>query len=504
MSTTTTAAGSLWLDRPEGRRYPAPGREQSFDVAVAGGGIAGLITALLLAREGLSVAVLEANRIGHGVTGATTAKVSALQQTVCSQVRRHHGDEIAGVYARASLAGVERIAALVDELAIDCDLERREAMTYAAEAGEVEAVHAEAEAVGLGGLNVKLSDDADLPFRVHAAALLPNQVQLQPLKLCEGLAAAIDSQPGSAVFEDARVLSVSTGSPCRVETPNGAVTADRVVVATHYPVLDRGLYFARLEAQRSYCVAARAPGLEPLAMAISAGSPTRSIRAHGDHLIVGGEGHAAGSREATPSRFAALEEFAARHWEVEALTHRWSAQDPIPYDHLPMIGPYIPREDRLFVTTGYMKWGLSTAAFGAELLRDRLTGRDNDWTSVFDPNRLSLRSAPGVAKLGAKFTVDMVADRLRPGEVASAAEVGTDEGRVVRDGHRLRGVYRDPDGAAHEVSLRCTHLGCLLRFNAAERSWDCPCHGSRFDVDGAVLEGPATKPLEEFPGSPPE
>jgi Rieske Fe-S protein len=231
-------------------------------------------------------------------------------------------------------------------------------------------------------------------------------------------------------------------------------------------------------------------------MSISAGSTTRSLRSYGDQLIVGGEGHSTGDTDATPERFRQLEAFARRHWDVDAVTHRWSAQDPVPYDHLPTIGPYGPRSSRLWVSAGFMKWGLTSATFGAMVLADLVAGRENAWASTFDPNRVSLRSSHELAQLGAKFSFDFVADRVKPAEASSARDVPSGEARVVRRGAGKVGVYRDEDGGLHAVSLRCTHLGCLLRFNSAERSWDCPCHGSRFDVDGDVLEGPAVHPLE--------
>jgi Rieske Fe-S protein len=299
------------------------------------------------------------------------------------------------------------------------------------------------------------------------------------------------------VFEHSRALAVQEGSPCRVRTADAEILADHVIVATHYPVFDRGLYFTRLKVQRSYCIAVRlAGGAPPEGMSISAGSPTRSLREHRGALIVGGEGHAAGSGSARPERFARLEAFAREHWDVDSVTHRWSAQDPSPYDHLPMIGPYRPGSRRLWVTTGFMKWGLAGATFGATILADRIAGRDNPWAETFDPARLSLRSAHEVAELGAKFTIDLVGDRLRPPQALASGGIPRGEARVVPDGLGGRkGVYRDDDGQLHAVSMRCTHMGCLVRFNAAERSWDCPCHGSRFDVDGRVLEGPAVDPL---------
>jgi glycine/D-amino acid oxidase-like deaminating enzyme/nitrite reductase/ring-hydroxylating ferredoxin subunit len=493
---TTSARQSLWLNTAGDAESYAPLQgEVHVDVAVIGGGIAGLTIALLLARDGATVAVLEAGRVGAGVTGCTTAKVSALQGTVYSTIRSTHDEEAAAVYAEASLAGVERLVALAGEEGIECDLERRPAYTYASQESERPAIEREAEAATAAGLAVETGDVPDLPLVVDAAVRLERQVQFHPVRYARGLAAAIVAG-GSRIFEHARALEVDEGSPCRVRTQDGVVEAGQLVVASHYPFLDRGFYFARLEAQRSYCIAVRlASGAPVHGMSISAGTPTRSLRSYGDLLIVGGEGHPTGSGDAQPERFERLEAFAREHWNVAAVTHRWSAQDPMPYDHLPMIGPYRPGSQRLWVSTGFMKWGLATATFGAMILADRIAGRDNAWANTFSPNRLSLRSAHEVAQLGAKFAFDMVADRLRPPQALSAGGVQKGEARVVPDGVGKKGVYRDESGALHAVSLRCTHLGCLLRFNAAERSWDCPCHGSRFDVDGNVLEGPAVQPL---------
>jgi Rieske Fe-S protein len=230
-------------------------------------------------------------------------------------------------------------------------------------------------------------------------------------------------------------------------------------------------------------------------MAISAGSSTRSVRSHGDVLIVGGEGHPTGSGRATSERFERLEAFAREHWAAGEVTHRWSAHDPVPYDHLPMIGPYHPGAGGLWVTTGYMKWGLATATYGAMILADLIAGRDNAWAAIFSPSRLSLTSSHEIAQLGAKFAADFVVDRLRPPQAVGSRGISRGQARTLPDGVGKKGVYRDLDGNLHAVSLRCTHLGCLLRFNAAEHSWDCPCHGSRFAPDGTVLEGPAVAPL---------
>jgi glycine/D-amino acid oxidase-like deaminating enzyme/nitrite reductase/ring-hydroxylating ferredoxin subunit len=496
MARTTSAAQSLWLDTAPSTDYPALAGNVEVDVAVIGGGIAGLTTALLLRRDGARVAVVEAARVGSGVTGCTTAKVSALQATVYSTIRARHGADAVAVYGAASAAGVERIARLADEESISCDLERRDASTYAADPFERSTVEQEAATISAAGLPVELTEATDLPYQVHGAVRLADQLQLHPVRYVQGLAAAVDGD-GSYVFEQTRVRAVREGSPCRVETSNGVVRAQHVVVATHFPILDRGLYFARLEPQRSYCIALRLRGgALPRGMSISAGSPTRSVRSAGDLLIVGGEGHPAGSAESSPERFTRLEEFARAHWDVAEVTHRWSAQDPVHYDHLPVIGAYRPKSERLWVASGFMKWGFATATFGAEILADRIAGRANPWADTFSPGRVSARSLHEVAQLGGRFAVDMVGDRLRKPDAENADDVPAGEARVVGTSADRRGVYRDEDGSLHAVSLRCTHMGCLVRFNSAERSWDCPCHGSRFDVDGAVLEGPAVDPLD--------
>ncbi|HEV2773507.1 MAG TPA: FAD-dependent oxidoreductase [Thermoleophilaceae bacterium] len=492
---TVSAAESLWLDNASFATYPAPRDDVQVDVAVLGGGITGLTTALLLKREGARVAVLEATGVGTGATGCNTGKVTALQSTILSTIRSTHGEEKAKVYADASLAAVELVAKLSADEGIACDLERRPAFTYAAEETAIETVEQEADAGRAAGLGVSLVDSIDVPYRIPAAVRLDDQVEFQPARYSQGLAAAVDGE-GSFVFEGTRALSVETGSPCRVRTSAATVTAGQVVDAAHYPLLDRGLFFARLEPTRSYCIAARVRGAPPRGLSISTGSTTRSLRSYGDLLIVGGEGHETGAGEASPARYDRLEQFARRHWEVDAVTHRWSAQDPTPYDSLPMVGRYSPRSTRLFVASGFMKWGLTGGTFAAVLLRDLLAGRDHPWASTFDPTRVTLRAAPKVARMNAKVALDFLGDRAKPAPTDSSASVPRGEARVVQDGLGKTGVYSDERGGLHAVSVRCTHLGCLLRFNAAERSWDCPCHGSRFDVDGAVLEGPATEPLE--------
>jgi glycine/D-amino acid oxidase-like deaminating enzyme/nitrite reductase/ring-hydroxylating ferredoxin subunit len=459
---------------------------------VLGGGITGLTTALLLKRRGARVAVVEAGRVGAGVSGNNTAKATALQSTVLTSITRTRGEDVADEYAVRSLAAVELVAQLAADEGIDCDLQRRDAYTVAVQDTELSDVEREFEAARRAGLRAEMTAEVDLPYPVAGAARLRDQVEFHPAKYVSGLAAAVDGG-GCRVFEDTRALSVSEGSPVRVETTHGQLTGERVVVATHYPVWDRGGYFARMEASRSYCVAARVRGEPSRGMSITTGAETWSYRSAGDLMIALGQSHAAGARGVDGSRYDAVEKHLREHWDVEQVTHRWSAQDPIPYDHTPLIGTYLPGDSRMYVATGFAKWGLTGGTMAATILSEQLSGGPG--TDAFSPHRVSPRGLPQLARMNAKVGVDLVGDRLMPGQISSSAELAPGAAGVLRSGTERTGVYRDDEGGLHAVSMRCTHLGCLVRFNAAETSWDCPCHGSRFDVDGAVLEGPAVRPL---------
>ncbi|MYW94204.1 FAD-dependent oxidoreductase [Amycolatopsis rubida] len=489
---TTTAEHSLWLDTARGTpRESLRGRERA-GVVVIGGGIAGLTTALLLARRGVDVAVVEASRVAEGASGNNTAKVTALQSTVYSTLARAHGSAVAARYAAAARAGVELVATLAEQ--VDCGLRRAPASTFALTIAERDTVRAEYQAAQRAGLPVEWSATLDLPVPVHGAVRLPDQVQLHPVDYVRGLADAVVAE-GGRVFENSRVRHVGASAPYQVRTEHGALAASAVVVATHYPILDRGLFFPRLEVQRSYCIAAvLRSGSPPQELAISAGHPAWSFAAHAGKLVLSGQGHPVGER-AGFSRYTELSEFAARHFDVERVTHRWSAQDPKSYDSIPVVGPYYPGARRLWVATGFGKWGLAMGTAAAAVIADGITGSVNPHRGLFSPQRLSSRSVPSLLRQNAKVAKDLVGDRLGSAEAKTAEDIAVDQARVLPDGLGRKGVYRDREGRLHAVSMRCTHLGCFVRFNAAERSWDCPCHGSRFDVDSAVLEGPADEPL---------
>jgi glycine/D-amino acid oxidase-like deaminating enzyme/nitrite reductase/ring-hydroxylating ferredoxin subunit len=437
------------------------------------------------------------------VSGHTTAKVTSQHGMIYARLRSKFGADGARAYAAANQAGLEWIAERVEHDGIVCDFRRQPAYLYMEHASGREKLEGEAEAAVEAGLPAALLESLPLPYPVAGAVGFERQAELHASKYLLALAERIGRASGR-MFEDSRAVAVSAGSPCTVTTTAGAVSAERVVVASHYPFLDRSLAFARLHPSRSYAIACRIAGEPPPGMYINGESPTRSLRAvpldGRELLLVGGEGHKTGEGGDTEQRYRALERFARAHWRLESIDYRWSAQDNAAVDGVPYVGRLMPRNDRLFMASGFAKWGMTGGTAAALLLADLLLGRDNPWAPFFDPNRLT--PLAGGAKLieeNARVAFHFLGDRLRKRGDRRLEDLAPGEGDIVRhDGRKVAGHRRD-DGTLVAVSPRCTHLGCQVVWNTAERSWDCPCHGSRFSPEGEILQGPAVRELERRP-----
>lgn len=480
--------------------YPAFDRDVTVDVAVLGGGIVGVTTALLLKREGLTVALVEADRVGAGVTGHTTAKLSSLHGLTYDSVRSGFGDDGARAYADLNEAGIALVRRLAEELAIECDLRTKPAFTYAPDESDAQKVRTEVEAARAAGLRATFATDTGLPFPVAGAIRVEDQAEFHPRRYLLGLARAVDGD-GSAVFEHTRALRVHDGAPARVETTGRTVTADHVVVATHIPFLDRGLYFARTHPERSYALLCRIAGEPPEGMYLSTEQPAHTLRSvplEGEELLlVGGESHKTGEGGDVAARYARLEAFAREYFDVRSVDYRWATQDNMPIDGVPYVGRLAPLSKRLLTATGFKKWGLAAGTAAGEVLRDAVLDCPNPWAELLDPGRFKpLAAARSAVTENAKVGAHFVADRLLRGVSLTVGDLGPGEAGIVRDGLRRLAAYRDESGEVHAVSAACTHLHCFVAWNSGDRTWDCPCHGSRFGIDGQVLHGPATQPLD--------
>ena len=488
---------SLWIATSAHDALPPLDGDARADVVVVGAGITGLTSSWLLTDAGLDVLLLEAGEVCSGVTGYTTAKVTALQSTIYSKLAKTWNDEVASTYAAANLAAVARMRKLVETLGIDCNWVGASAFTYSEGDEGVAEIEAEIEAATRAGLAATFTTDTDLPYRVAGAARLDHQAQFHPRRYCLGLVDAIRGR-GGRVVEHTRARYVDVDER-RVVTDRGVVQADAVVLATHLPFPKAGGYFARAKPMRSYAVAIE-PGPEarlPEGMYISVDEPMRSIRSAADRwIIVGGEGHKVGQDPDTTRRYQALESWSGERFAPARVGHRWSAQDYVSADHLPFIGRLSPGSERVYVGTGYGKWGMTNGTVAAIILADLIQGRDNEWAATFDSTRFALRqSAVGLVRENIDVAKRFAGDRLATRNAPDVTELQPGQGDIAEiDGTRVA-AFRDDDGHLHAVSPICTHFGCQVTFNPAERSWDCPCHGSRFDIDGQVLQGPAVEDL---------
>lgn len=483
---------SLWVtSTPEGD-FPVLDGDRRADVIVVGAGITGLTTARLLVAEGASVIVVDAGPVCAGATGYTTAKITSLHGLQYRTLVDSFGEERARGYGAANEAAIEQIARLVRDDGIDCDFERRAHVAYTVDPARVEDLAQEVETARQLGLPASAMGPTELPFEVAGAIRFTDQAQFHPRAYCLALADAVVAG-GGAVFARTRARSLDEGV---VTTDRGELRGDAVVVATHLPFNQLGGYFARAEPLRSYAMAVEIEGPRPDDMYISVDSPTRSLRTAGDHLIVGGEGHKVGDRHDTREHYAALEAWARTHFPVGAVVNRWSAQDWSPADGVPYIGRMLGHGDRTFVATAFQKWGMTHGTVAGMIFADLIAGRESPWAEVFDSTRIAPRqSIRGVVSENVEVAKHFVGDRLGTADAAAVDDLQPGEGVVARIGGKAVAAFRDDDGATHLLSAVCTHLGCLVNFNPAERSWDCPCHGSRFGVDGCVLEGPAVDDL---------
>ncbi len=494
---------SIWRQHDTGTLYPPLTASESSEIVVIGAGIAGLVCAYELQKRGKQVTLLEALEIGHGTTGHTTAKCSVQHGTIYQKLIRHFDETTARLYYEFNSEALVYLKNQIDE-GFDCDYSVEDSYLYSTEPNEELSKELDAyRRLKLDGGEATNEVGDALPFQIEQALVIRNQAQFHPVKYLRELANRFVGL-GGKIYEQTRAFEVSQGPRPIVTTSTGRrVQANQVVITTHYPFNDlRGLYVSKFLVERSYIVACETDAIPLKGMYLSVDRDSRSYRTYEDNgrtfLLVGGEGHTAGQVTDTRSRYDRLESDAQHHFKTMRSTYRWSSQDLITLDSLPYVGQMFKREPDILLATGFQKWGMTNGIAAGNLLADQLTGRPNRFLELVSPLRKTVKPSgvgPFVktnldtATQFAKGAVDRVLERR------DVEDLQLDEGGIVQVDNQTKGVYRDLDNHCHVVNLTCTHLGCTVKWNNAERTWDCPCHGSRFDAKGAVLEGPATKPL---------
>lgn len=541
---------SVWLDTYSPESIPTDTFTEGahYDTVVAGAGLTGLTTAVLLARAGHKVAVLEARAVGVVATGNTTAKLSLLQGTTLSSIRKHHSAEVLQAYVDGNHEGVSWLVRYMQEHGVP--YQQRTAYTYATTESGLSAVREEFAACQEAGLPVTWTDQTDLPFEVSGAVALAQQTQFHPMEVLAALAAEL-RQRGGELIDGVRVTgATSNGSaadggsaaagrsrpaagkdsgpgtprvsveddtegspldpavdeaPLSIETSQGPVTAARLMLATGTPVLDRGGYFAKLTPHRSYAMTYRVPGGAgsiPRGMYLSADNPGRTLRTvplNGEELLlIGGNDHGVGRSASERAAVEDLEAWAQEHFPGAQRTHVWSAQDYRTAQHVPFFGTLPRGGGRIYLATGYNKWGMSNAVAAALAISAQILGGHMEWAETLSTPAVTPSDVfTGIKdnlEVGGTLVAGWVGAELRSlPEVTPAEGAGT----VGREHGRPVGVST-VDGETCKVSAVCPHLGGVLKWNDAALSWDCPLHGSRFAADGELLEGPAVTNLSRL------
>lgn len=484
---------SYWIKSTAESNYPQLEKDISVDVAIVGGGIVGISAAYLLMKEGLKVAVVDANRILHGTTGHSTAKITSQHALIYAKLKKEMGEELAHQYAEANEKAIHLIANIAEENKIDCDFAWRSAYVYTQSQQMIKAIEDEARVASALGIKASILEEIPLPFPVKGALRFEGQAQFHPLKYLKALAQKVTEQ-GSYIFENTTAVNI-LGDPSAILTRDGKkITAEKIIIASHYPFFDGGaLYFSRIYTEKSYILAIRLQEKFPEGMFITAEDPARSLRSQsdpdGELVLVAGENHKTGDGTDLNVHYQNLLNFAHETFPVQDVVYRWSTQDCMTLDGVPYVGHLTPQSPNLFVATGFGKWGISNGTASAMILKDLIVKGDNPWAPVYNPSRFNLVALKSFVVQNVDVAKEYVSGKMA--KLPDHIDIPEGEARTVEaDGHRM-GAFRDEEGELHLVDITCTHLGCELKWNDAERTWDCPCHGSRFNIDGEVMEGPA-------------
>lgn len=492
---------SLWLATTPQTHYQPLQGDLTVDVAIIGAGLTGLTCALMLKEGGLRVAVIDAERIAQGVSGHTTAKITSQHHLIYHYLLNKFGQDNAQIYAHANQRALSQMRSWITAKNIDCDFTEASAYIFAESEADVDALRQEVDAAQALNLPASFTTETELPFPIKGAVCFTDQAQFHPRKYLLALAREIDGD-GCHIFENTRALSVSEQSRCTVHTATGAaISARDVIIASHFPITDIGPFSARLTPKRHYAIGVVVDEKPVENMYISAEEPIHSIRTYETDteniLLVMGESHRTGEVIHTETHYQRLIDYAQSHFGARDVRYRWSSQDLQSVDKVPYIGRFSPTSRHQYTATGFRAWGITHATVAASILADLIQGKDNPWHKLYTPARIKpVTSAKEFVKHNIHAAKHLIRDRLKKRE-EGVESLTPGEGKLIKVNNQNVAAYKDENGNVFTVSATCTHLGCIVSWNSAEKSWDCSCHGSRFAPDGTVIHSPAVKPLKK-------
>jgi glycine/D-amino acid oxidase-like deaminating enzyme/nitrite reductase/ring-hydroxylating ferredoxin subunit len=505
MKDDAQATTSVWMATANTPSQPRLKENIRTDVCIVGAGIAGLTTAYLLAKEGRSVVVLDDGAIGGGMTGRTTAHLTNAFDDRYFEMEKLHGARGAWLIAESHTLAINKVEQIARDEHIDCGFERLDGFLFVPPNESIDVLNDELEASRRAGLvDVEMVKRAPIEtFDTGPALRFPRQAQFHPLDYLTGLTRAF-TRAGGRIFTETHATNITGGADARVETSHGpAVNCDVIVVATNTPVNDRVAIHTKQAPYVTYVIGVRVPkGSVTPALYWDTPDPYHYVRLQTDKqnpaseiLIVGGEDHKTGQENDGAERFARLERWTRERFpQMGEVEFRWSGQVMEPVDGIAFIGANPLDEDNVFIATGDSGQGMTHGTIAGMLLTDLIQDRENSWTDLYSPSRIRLRSMGEYASenlnVAGQFT-----DYLTAGEIESVEQLKPGDGAIMREGLSKLAVYRDDGGTVHKLSAVCPHLGCIVAWNSTEKTWDCPCHGSKFDADGRVYQGPANGDL---------
>lgn len=477
---------SVWINNINFIRREPLNKNIECDVIIIGAGIAGLLTGYMLNKSGRDVVIIEARSICSGITKNTTAKITSQHEIIYNKLIKEFGEGKARQYAKANELAIQRYREIIDEEKIECNFEGKDAYVYTL--NKIEELEDEYEAVKKLGIDAEMLSEVNLPIEVKAALKFKDQAQFNPLKFLKPISEKL------TIYENTTAKDIKDNL---VITENGEIKANHIVVTTHYPFLNTpGYYFMRMHQERSYVLALE-NAQDVGGMYIGNNQGTYSFRNYENLLLFGGVSQRAGENEEGLA-YEKLREAAKKYYPNSVERYHWSAQDCITLDNIPYIGHYSSKMPNVYVATGFNKWGMTSSMVSAMIISDMILGNKNDFSEIFSPKRFDLSaSMKNAANDIVKTVKNFIAQRINiPEEHLGNIEMG--HGGIIEYKGEKVGVYKDNDGKVYTVSTKCAHLGCEVHWNADELTWDCPCHGSRYDYEGKWIEGPTTKCLNKM------
>lgn len=491
---------SLWID--ELGKINSSGELESdtkADICIIGAGISGITTAYYLTKKGYKTVVIERNEIGHGVTGHTTAKITSQHSLIYHYLSKQYDVEFSKKYFEANEKAINNIEEIIRENNISCDFERKDNYIYTINEKNIGKIEEEAESLKCININAEVVEKSDLKFKIKKGIVFKNQAQFNPLKYKKGLVKYILNNNGK-IYTNSLCTDIKRKDEEYEVWANGhKVYAKYVVLATQYPFLKiPGFYFIKMYQASSYVIGIETKEKLPKDMYLSIDEPNFSFRTAGDILLIGGAGHKTGSKVDYNQTYGVLEKKAKELYPDCKIKYKWSTRDSITLDKIPYIGEYSSLMPNMYVMTGFNKWGMTSSNVAANIVVDKISGVESIYEEIFKSTRYKpIVNKDEMKNMLVDSTKSLILDRIKK-ENIKTDDIKNNSGAIIDlDGTKV-GVYKNEEGKEYYIKPVCTHLGCILEWNDADKTWDCPCHGSRYDKFGKNIYDPAIKNLEVY------